>query len=168
MTFLVDIRPNSPEKAASNVLQAHWDGVLPVNVNEISKRMGVRLQPKGGPFRPYEFSGYYKREAGVPVIEYNVADSQTRQRFTIAHELGHFVLGHADAPRDLPTSFGASVKDPRERAANQFAAELLMPTWAVKKISRSGRFSDVSQLATAFAVSQMAMSYRLVNLGVEI
>jgi predicted transcriptional regulator len=108
-------------------------------------------------------------------------DKPVRQRFTIAHELGHLRL-HVGRPLLLETSLthfslnerrtGGEVPSPHEEAqANRFAAELLMPRIAVEDefIKRLGSASDedslVRQLATDFGVSISAMQYRLVNLG---
>lgn len=159
----------SPEVTARAVLRRYWDGSLPVRPDAIAKLLGVHLKSCGGLGEPsYEFSGYFKMVGTHPMIEYNRADPIVRQRFTIAHELGHYALGHKDSPRDRPSSFGTGVSDPLERAANQFAAELLMPAESVRSAVRSGRFSSVEQLAKAFLVSKVAMGYRLTNLDIDL
>jgi Zn-dependent peptidase ImmA (M78 family) len=155
----------NPVAAARRILDQHWLGTLPVDPGDIARSLGVRLIPMGEE-KACDYSGYFRLEAdGRPTVYYNVSDHSVRRRFTVAHELGHYVLGHEDAPRDLPSQFGASVSSPIERAANQFAAELLMPAEAVRKLSSSGRFPSLDALAQAFAVSKVAMGYRLKNLG---
>jgi Zn-dependent peptidase ImmA (M78 family) len=152
-------------------LREHWDGKLPVDPGVIAKRLGLRLEAVGSPFDPVAFSGYFKRSPNDglgPLIQYNREDSLVRRRFTVAHEIGHFVLDHSDAPRDDPDMFRASVSSPIERAANQFAAELLMPAQAVKRLALSGRYSTVKELADVFSVSATAMNYRLSNLGLSV
>ncbi len=158
---------SSPAEAARNVLARHWDGQLPINLERMCASLGVDLSPRGGfSDAGYPYSGFFKRENGRAIVEFNQTESHARQRFTIAHELGHFALGHPNAPRgDLPANFGSAVGDPRERAANQFAAELLMPAAAVRTLVESGRFSGVGELAAVFDVSKVAMSYRMSNLG---
>lgn len=149
------------------MLSRLWDGRLPVDPGAIAKRLDIELIPMGSTLEPWEFSGYFRRydaSIGGPVIRYNRSDALVRRRFTVAHELGHFVMGHEDAPRDVPANFGASVSDPIERAANQFAAELLMPEDSVRQVALSGRFGSVENLADAFKVSKVAMNYRLTNL----
>jgi Zn-dependent peptidase ImmA (M78 family) len=163
--------PISARFAAKKVLASHWSGVLPVDPGSIAEALGVTLIPKGSQFSPWEYSGYFRKHDlayNGPVIEYNRADPLVRRRFTVAHELGHYVLGHDNAPRDDAASFGASVRSPVERAANQFAAELLMPEDAVKKLALSGRMASVEQMAEAFKVSKVAMNYRLSNLNLSV
>jgi Zn-dependent peptidase ImmA (M78 family) len=110
------------------------------------------------------YSGWYKFEDGRPVILYNAREPLTRQRFTIAHELGHHVLRHGERPRDNASSFSLLAQDPRERAANAFAAELLMPAGAVRARAQSPN-ARLERLAREFGVSSVAMRFRLKNLG---
>lgn len=164
-------RPLSPAAEAKNVLERHWNGLLPVDPGAIAERMGVRVVPMGSASSPWEYSGYFKQYDSSydgPVIQYNRGDALVRRRFTVAHELGHFALGHENPPRDDPGMFGASVPSSIERAANQFAAELLMPADAVSKIALSGRMRSVEAMADAFKVSKVAMNYRLTNLDLSV
>ncbi|HZO95857.1 MAG TPA: ImmA/IrrE family metallo-endopeptidase [Gaiellaceae bacterium] len=98
-------------------------------------------------------------------IVVNAAEVPTRQRFTVAHELGHWVcqvLEGDPAPvycraEDVGVDPAAKA---REREANVFAAELLMPEEAVR--AAAAREPDP---AAAFGVSGEAMGWRLYNLG---
>ena len=83
----------------------------------------------------------------------------------MAHELGHYALGHGTRPRDLPTMFSSRQTDPIERDANKFAAALLMPASAIKYLVSQMGVTDISDLASTFDVSEVAMEYRLKNLG---
>lgn len=94
-----------------------------------------------------------------------------RARFTVAHELGHHLLRHhsrfhvdlATLPSEGP---GDHLFDPRlEREANDFAANLLMPATLVRIAYSPG--APARSLAAQFEVSPLAMSYRLVNLGLK-
>jgi uncharacterized protein DUF955 len=93
-------------------------------------------------------------------------ESGTRRRFTIAHEVGHHFL-HSDGATVLCRPVDVDQADEaaraKERQANRFAAELLMPEPLVReRAERDGL--DVATLAGAFDVSPIAMAYRLVNL----
>lgn len=158
---------SDPRRAAAEVLRTYWDGSLPIRVDQIAQRMGVQVVMQSGP--NYQYSGYFRDASdsptGRPMIEYNAADSYNRQRFTIAHELGHYVLEHGTSPRDYPDAFSAGINHPRERAANQFAAEILMPAETVRNAILRGYASDVDELASMFGVSTLAMGYRLDNIG---
>ena len=90
-----------------------------------------------------------------------------RRRFTVAHEVGHHLL-HSDGaavlcrPSDVETAQG-DVRV-REREANRFAAELLMPEPMVHEAAdRDG--PDPIALSARFGVSDVAMGFRLVTLG---
>jgi Zn-dependent peptidase ImmA (M78 family) len=137
-------------------------------------------------YQPYDadLSGVLVKEANRTVIGVNSSHAITRQRFTIAHELGHYALRHEGElfvdktlrdqavviRRDGRSSLG---QDLYEIQANQFAAELLMPRALLqaqvsKKLEKKSNISStelVSDLARLFLVSSQAMEYRLTNLG---
>lgn len=123
-------------------------------------------------------------DGGEWAIVVNDAHSPVRQRFTIAHELGHLLLHGYTAPhadrrfqfRDARSSEGSALE---EVQANQFAAELLMPRALVLKAARNrslehGADPDadadfavwIADLAERFAVSRQAMTIRLSSLFV--
>jgi Zn-dependent peptidase ImmA (M78 family) len=95
----------------------------------------------------------------------NASEPEQRRRFTLAHELGHWIcqcLEGTAAPiycRAEEVGLDPAVKA-LEREANVFAAELLMPEPEVR-----AAFSTVSELADRFSVSEEAMHWRLYNLG---
>jgi len=156
----------SPGPAAAALLQRHWDGQLPVEPARIAAALGIEVIARGGPEEPgYPYSGFFEYRDGRPVIEVNRGDSPVRRRFTIAHELGHYALGHRQAPRDYPANFTTGVQDDDERRANQFAAELLMPAERIRALVQSGRVGSLDEMARGFKVSGAAMGYRLKNLG---
>ncbi|GAB2857162.1 hypothetical protein GCM10027277_26960 [Pseudoduganella ginsengisoli] len=158
------LTPLGEEGAARELLSRYWDGLLPIDPVKIATQAGIAVYGRGGwgDF-DYPYSGYYRIFNGMPSIEYNVSEAPVRQRFTVAHELGHFALGHQDAPRDAG-NFQSS-GDYRERQANKFAAELLMPGSLVARHYQQGAASSVEALANMFGVSRDAMGYRLINLG---
>jgi Zn-dependent peptidase ImmA (M78 family) len=91
----------------------------------------------------------------------------TRQRFTLAHELGHWVCqvreGH-DAPIYCRAADVAPETDRlQEREANLFAAELLMPEPAIRV--EWPRAASTVELATWFGVSEESMGWRLYSFG---
>ncbi|WP_177133633.1 ImmA/IrrE family metallo-endopeptidase [Hydrogenophaga aromaticivorans] len=168
MTTEVQTRPlptraaATPAAAARALLEKHWNGRLPVDPAAIAIAEGIKVE-RLGVFEDFPYSGEFLREQGV--IRVNEWEAQVRQRFTLAHELGHYALGHDDAPRDFAEAFSSKASAPIERAANQFAAELLMPASAVAKLVQTGIFKTVDDLAKAFNVSKVAMTYRINNLG---
>ncbi|WP_145129954.1 ImmA/IrrE family metallo-endopeptidase [Pseudomonas sp. URMO17WK12:I11] len=149
--------------SALDVLKAHWDFKLPVDAKAIAQKMGIEVRPAEPGSRE---SGHYVYRDGAPLITYNPSETTVRQRFTIAHEIGHHVNGDIDAPRDTDRQMSASVRDPREVAANRFAAALLMPAALVKHMIFEEKVTDLKRLANAFGVSTAAMEYRLRNIGI--
>ncbi|HYL23945.1 MAG TPA: ImmA/IrrE family metallo-endopeptidase, partial [Burkholderiales bacterium] len=142
----------TPSEKAREILNEHWDRKLPVNVEAIAKKVGMELRKI--PHLPY--SGEFAIEDGKPVCIVNASDAEVRQRFTIAHEIGHFILKHDPSYRDGPEQFSTDNKNPREVAANRFAAELLMPANAIRLLVFEKGISDVIQLALKANVSQVA------------
>jgi Zn-dependent peptidase ImmA (M78 family) len=96
----------------------------------------------------------------------NAGDVAPRRRFTLAHELGHWVCQHLEgktAPvycRSADIQPEPSVVDKAlEREANVFAAELLMPEPKVREEFREA--GSLADLAIRFGVSATAMHWRL-------
>ena len=100
--------------------------------------------------------------------------SQGRERFTIAHELGHFLL-HSDEStsssiffacraKDIHSTTSSQKKRGKEAEANRFAAELLMPKQLVEKLAHQWK-SSIPKMANLFDVSAEAMGIRLTQLG---
>ncbi len=150
--------------SAKKILSSYWDdGSVPVNPTYIAAQMGVLVlaDPR------LDGSGHYKPEGweGKPLITYSPCEHPVRQRFTIAHELAHHVLGHGERNRDTPEQFSMSYHDPKEIEANKFAAELLMPTDVINAAIRVRDIKDLEKLAKVFGVSKAAMKFRLKELG---
>ena len=146
-----------------------------IDVQKVSEFLNVDVQQE---IMDDEISGLFVMKDGNPYIRYNFFEDPKRQRFTIAHELGHFVL-HKETPlfvdkkndrimyRNSESTTGEIRK---EREANAFAAALLMPMSFIRdewqKIPL--KQNPVEYLANVFTVSEQAMSFRLANLGYDI
>jgi Zn-dependent peptidase ImmA (M78 family) len=149
----------------------------PVDVEAIAERNDMVIHRRGV---DEDFSGYLIRNPSQSsgVIGVNSKHPLNRQRFTIAHELGHFLMHggnnvHIDKQflvmrRDKDSSKGTS---PEEMEANLFAAELLIPeAFLARDMKEAGSFNfpdddRVEQLAKKYRVSQQAMTIRLATLG---
>jgi Zn-dependent peptidase ImmA (M78 family) len=99
-------------------------------------------------------------------IVLNAADIPTRRRFTLAHELGHWVCQCLEGTEQPVFCRAEEVTlDPQakavEREANVFAAELLMPEEAV----RAAWTGDRAAAAAAFDVSGEAVQWRAYSFG---
>jgi Zn-dependent peptidase ImmA (M78 family) len=111
-------------------------------------------------------AGAYWVSQDVPFILVNGDQPVQRQRFTLAHEFGHYRLGHGN---QIDERVGWSEGSPIEVEANAFAAAFLMPPAAVTKALESlGRpqmtFDVLITLAALFGISAKAMRIRLETL----
>ncbi len=127
------------ERDAQELLTRAWKKsgpsgpFLPVDPFEIALDLGLQVFTGRGMYP--DISGTLTKAAGYedPKIVLNALDSRNRQRFTCAHELGHYTLRVKNgglAPWELEDGrdlFDEQCLDPDEAYANHFAAELLMP-----------------------------------------
>ncbi len=143
---------------------------VPVNLKALCAELGIEYQEVE---LDSGISGEIERVDGEHFrINVNKNDHINRQRFTLAHEIGHYIY-HRDLIGDglddnkayRSTNEGrysnCNVKDHHEVQANSFAASLLMPKDAVLQHQNK----TVSELASLFQVSQAAMRVRLSVLG---
>jgi hypothetical protein len=102
------------------------------------------------------------------VIEINKRHSDNRKRFTLAHEISHYLL-HRDQIGDGITDdalYRSKLGDAIETEANRLAAQLLMPRVLVRTFFKSG-IQSLSELCRMFQVSEAAMRIRLKQLGLD-
>jgi Zn-dependent peptidase ImmA (M78 family) len=114
-------------------------------------------------------SGFLEKVGSEWLIYVNILESETRKRFTIAHELGHFIYDRnkyiADASLEPDQIFFRDDNtNPIERRANEFAAELLMPKNTFDDCVKNG-CNTIAGLADKFKVSTSAIKYRAYKLG---
>lgn len=111
-----------------------------------------------------DFSGMIKKEDDKTFSIYvNESHSDERQRFTIAHEIGHYAL-HRDKIGDGIVDdalYRSGLQSFDETEANKFAANLLMPFHLIFKAMDEHKTKDAKSLAKKFRVSEVAMSVRL-------
>lgn len=152
-------------RTAQEILDAHWDGQLPINAKAIARSMGMRVveNPTMAESGMIEVD-----DEGRATITVKSTEFGPRQSFTVAHEIGHYALGHVNLSnrllRDEASNFTTGTFMPLEREANRFAASLLMPSRMISFAIQQGH-NSISALATLFGVSEVAMKWRLVNLG---
>jgi Zn-dependent peptidase ImmA (M78 family) len=114
---------------------------------------------------PTGLSGALLVERQKPFILVNGRDYPGRQRFTLAHEFGHWRLGHGEVV-DGPDSFKADQTNPAEVDANYFAAEFLAPAaaitaWMEARSEPEVELSLVVHLALDFGISAEVARIRL-------
>lgn len=163
----------SPKRLAQKVLKEVGDQ-LPVDVYAVASAYGVEVKEV-----PMEdsVSGILVIRDEHAAIGVNEAHHPNRQRFSIAHELGHFMLHSKSSnlfidatPIFFRDDHSADGTEYQEIQANAFAAELLMPEKILREQLRNrpiDAFDDLPlrQLAARFGVSVQALSIRLTRLG---
>ena len=134
----------------------------------IANSYGIKVEPYREAV-PDDLCGEIEKTDKGVVIRYNPTHHPNRQRFTIAHELGHYVLGHLNGNhkkfRDPLKNFNVMGFDWEEVEANNYAANLLMPKDKIDFLIFTKGISDIEQMAALLRVSPAAMTYRLKNLG---
>jgi Zn-dependent peptidase ImmA (M78 family) len=166
----------TPKQRVDEIMDQFGGVTIPVDVEAVSKAFNATIAYEV--FQD-DLSGVLVKATGkAPLIGINARHAKTRQRFTIAHELGHLVMEHQGeifVDQSVMRRDGKSSQavDPYEIEANQFAAELLMPqanvVAAFMEKNRESQQGDTAkvivELAKDFGVSNMAMEFRLKNLG---
>lgn len=151
----------------------------PFNPDAVAKKLGLKVV-KHLDMESLDVSGKITPDGDKAIIWINPLDCDTRQNFTLAHEIGHFIndlLPNGSSKNtitDTPeTLYRNGQSAPIERKANDFAAKLLMPKKNIleegrKLVSQSSMGEDefINRMADIFHVSKPAMTIRLKNLGI--
>jgi Zn-dependent peptidase ImmA (M78 family) len=154
------------------LLEDHGIDEPPVPVDKLAENLGleIRVAPLRG-----DLYGALIRSDHENYIGVNSLNHPNRRRFTIAHELGHFVL-HKGIKVHIDKGFRVNWRDDEssqavsdeEMEANRFAAELLMPiqflTRDIDRLRGVGH-ETVALLARKYKVSSQAMRIRLTGFG---
>lgn len=166
-----------------------FDFKIPVNIEGIINFLSIEIKNKPD-FRKIKVTGNITVKNGIPSIWINPMQNKMleRKRFTLAHELGHYILHIAptnklnDEIDDEKIVYNRDDNwDKIEMQANNFSAQLLMPSNLVseeaekiiieyKKTNNERIPKDIiiEKLAKKFEVSLSAMEFRLSSLGVNL
>ena len=117
------------------------------------------------PMEPTKSGALFFKD-GYWIIQVNVNHNKKRQRFTLAHELGHYIL-HKERNSDFKDTifFRNEILDSMEYSANEFASQLLMPENNIRKSIEIDNVKNIGTLAELYGVSAAAMKYRILSLG---
>jgi Zn-dependent peptidase ImmA (M78 family) len=171
----------TPEDQAQSLLERLEFVGIPVAVEKIPKLMEAQLR-----YSPLddELSGMAYVKEGIAIIGVNSLHHPHRQRFTIAHEIGHLCMhrAHITSSVHVDKSFSGLVlkRDATSAAgterleieANQFAAALLLPRRHLAKMLSETRIDILDEaaledLAKKFKVSKATLEYRIRNFQLE-
>lgn len=149
-----------PATKAREILQ-RYGTKFPVDVLGIAQRMGFEVIPES--YTPY--GGMAEIVDDRKIIRFRSTDPLRRQRFTIAHEIGHHLLGHTHGGACCRDDDYTPGSDRKEREANAFAAELLVPSNYLQFVMEHAQYKSVQDIADRFDVSGAVIEYRLKDLG---
>jgi Zn-dependent peptidase ImmA (M78 family) len=173
----MSVRRKLVRELSTDLLVQHGVLSAPVDVEKLAHALhvDVRKDRVEGDISGFLFRDHEKSSA---IIGVNSRQHPNRQRFTIAHELGHFLLHtgdkvHVDRGFEVRLRSDESSKgtDIDEKEANLFAAELLMPKAFVEKDIADIQAVDlmeektIKSLAEKYQVSTHAFAFRLAYLG---
>lgn len=139
----------------------------PVLVGAIARDLGLKLSAStlhagiSGAISPDQSA-----RAGF-AIRINRHDPDPRQRFTVAHEIGHYLIHRDQIGQGIVDDvlYRSTLSDRREAEANRLAADILMPDHLVAEWLDRARALNVEDiplyLADRFRVSEAAMKIRL-------
>lgn len=159
------------EQSEMSILARHM-AKAPVDLKAIFSELGIEFCEVWMD----EASGSISRKGDDFTVSVNSLESETRRRFTAAHELAHYLL-HRDLMGDgermhrhVDNLYGEGgdagdviFKREHEIQANRIAAQIVMPTALVKE--KFATTTDAGELAKQFGVSKAAMEIRLKTLG---
>jgi histone H3/H4 len=158
-----------PEHFAKALLRT-FDIQQPISLSAVTKKIGLEIEEVNAA----GFDGALLRLAGEPHGIIGVRKSireEERKRFTIAHEIGHYVLPGHDTAKDVCGEDGVvSIGDEStkfEQAANRFAGELLLPSPAVRRIVRrlGISFDTIRFVGAQFETSLTAAAVQCVKVA---
>lgn len=134
---------------------------LPVDIVQLCRNMGIRVQYYSSTVDGDD--GYCTILFGRPRIFVRKECSPERQRFTIAHELGHILLGHV-GQYNLVNREPNAKDNPIEQEANVFASRILAPAcvlWALdaRTPEQIAQICRISHQAASFRAKRMAILF---------
>jgi Zn-dependent peptidase ImmA (M78 family) len=159
----------TPDMQATALLTQHWatpDGTYPLPVDPIYLARQLGMEVYLSDLAP-DVSAVLVASPGQQTSIYlSRSDPRVRQRYSCAHEIGHYLRRRASGQQqfgfiDRRDHFSSTGLDPEERWANWFAAALLMPADLIQVSPQR----DPRHLAPVFDVSVQAMTHRLTKLG---
>ena len=174
-TIVNGLRTLFPELSINEILE---------NFESAVEKFGVQVKYAFMEGESQNVSGYLMAENNKPVIVLNAEENTRRQRFTLAHELGHLILHWQWLPGEqisledgiFEVSFRKNdihsytpEENLREEDANTFAGEFLIPVDEVKKFSEEivDKTKLAKELSIRFNVSYPCASVRVANLQRE-
>lgn len=152
------------KQLAKKILEENLISSPPIPITDIAENHGLKVvQVDFGKHSP-EVAGMIDKKTNA--IYVNKYDNERRKAFTIAHELGHYLM-HQDELEKNPEMailfrmpFGKPDPNPLEQEANAFAARVLVPPFLLKQYLQKG-INEPAILSEVFGVSAEVINYRI-------
>ena len=151
-----------PKEKQDTILQHQSE--FPIKVGVIAKAFGITVKKST---LGAGISGEIKKIGVEVIIRVNRHDVKERQRFTLAHEIAHYLL-HEDSIGDGIVDdilYRSSLSDELEAQANRLAADIVMPIHLIQKIQKQEQGLKIEQkiekLAQKAEISTTAIKIRL-------
>jgi Zn-dependent peptidase ImmA (M78 family) len=170
----IDISPDDPatslwQRAEQSDLAKFWDlfDSVPVQVGLIAERLGLQVFSIT---LSTEISGLIRRnENGAYEIHVNNTDAAVRQRFTVCHEIAHYLLHRTLIDAEGITDnilYRSKLTNRQEAEANKLGAAILLPwpkisEWHQERYGTAPHKLNIEQIASAFRASSLAVGFRL-------
>jgi len=161
LAFADRVRANEAE------VVARFTAKFPVKVGELATELGLKVIR--APLPP-KISGLIQPSSDAAAgfeIRVNKYEVPERQRFTVAHEIAHYLLHRDDIGSGVVDSimYRSNLTSRKETEANRLAADIVMPAYAVSReldrLGGSRTEEAIEHLASIFRVSVPAMKVRL-------
>lgn len=137
----------------------------PVRVGALAAELGLKVTVAA---LPLNISGLIEPDgSGSYIIKVNRFEPKSRQRFTIAHEISHFLLHRDKIHAGIIDSvlYRSKLSSRIEAEANKLAADIIMPRSLVEDVAQEftmlPRDQMIDKLADRFDVSKQAMEIRI-------
>lgn len=144
-----------------------YQNMQPIPLGKLASELGVLVKSST---LPVGISGEIKPDTDSGsgyIIRVNRHENKSRQRFTLAHELAHFLLHRDDIGNGVQDSvlYRSRLSDKREAEANRLAADILMP-WSIlqeklKLYQKCSADQKIQKIAEDLGVSTTALEIRL-------
>jgi Zn-dependent peptidase ImmA (M78 family) len=151
------------EKSDLQILR-QFTNETPVKVGALAAALGLRVVLAS---LPMNISGLIQPDDQGFVVKINRFESKERQRFTIAHEIAHYLIHRDRINAGIVDSvlYRSKLSSRMEAEANRLAADIVMPSDAVnaamQNYGNTVGENGIAELAEQFGVSKQAMAIRV-------
>ena len=152
------------------IIENHWNWQLPVDIYSISNQLNVQIMTlEQAGYQDIKISVIAEAKCNQRIVAYNKNEPEHVQRYSIAHGLGHHMLNHITKNNEkiigTKDSFSLHNQDFQEKACNDFALNILLPSDAIKYMVFKEGITDLDHLSQSFQVSGLATYTKLERMG---